>query len=1533
MRRFYKIFRAIAVTLLSIAIVLPLVVYILLSLSGVQEKIKDRAEIELSQLLDAPVRIGSLSIQLPSRLVIDDITVKDKNEVNALEISRVDAAIEMRAFIETGRIIITYAEIDNLRASLYREKHGAPLNIDHIIKALQPKDRNKPPTVFDLRVGHLLLRNSSVYYDVMSAPLPVEGHFDPNHVAVTDINVNLLLPRLRNDDFTVRMRRLSCRERSGLRLSNLQFDTQITNRSIQVSGLSVRTPRSAILIGDIQLDFNGWGDIPRAIRDDNHELRILEGTVITPSEFVPFMAGLSKFDDEVHISADATGCLNNTIEIQDLKLSVPGKSLLFNSDAIVLSGLGSEKQRELGVKASGLHLAFDARQTASVVSEFITLPTSLPRVASALGNVTVDGDVDYNAKKLDAIVDISTAIGTMNVDARAALPTAGSTASIIGDLNLDSFNAGALLDNPAVGLGCVSMTTSFDLAFAKPYPTGTLSAGISSIEFKGYEYSDISLDAKSENEMVRVSLDVNDPHADLCLDGHISTADVPSTQFYIVASNIDFSALKLSNSLTSHRLSFKADASLEGEDINSIDGWLRLNDISYINGNGKGVSLDLVDIESQCSDDPKRLSINSDVLEGSIRGSFNLSTVANTTRDIIGHFIPALTGAPDELASRHDANLDNDFTFDFTIKNNNNLERMFNLPITLVEPVKVKGTLSYPLYTLQLDVDAPYIGQGSKLIRGTSLGIDLDGLGNTSRLMVTSTIPTKRGDLIFTIDGAAVDNRINTQVDWLIENKADFTGDLNFTTTLSRVPDQDGNQILGTRININPGVAVFNDTIWEVAPSSIDILPGHIAVDDFKAYHDGQSISVDGVVANDTTSVLRLALRDIDLDYIFSTLNIPNVMFGGNATGDFYASGLLAGDPRIYTPLLQVNNLSYNGCVMGDGTIRSRWVGDDRAIMLDADIAQADSRHSRIKGKIRPVDEELDFYFDADHAQIGFLQPFMSAFCSDINGEASGSAHLYGTFKLIDMTGDLFADSIRMKLDFTNVYYTASDSVHIRPGRIEFEDIELSDPYGNKGLLSGYLTHECFKKPVFEFRVSNARNMLVYDVPETTEQRWYGHVFGNGNAVVKGRPGLVDINVDMKTAPKSSFTFVLSDAEVANDYTFITFRDRDRQKKDSILKANTYLATIEKFNRQVNARKNEIDVPSIYKMNISVDVTPEAAVNLIMDPVGGDAIKANGSGLMTMSYDSSNEDLKMRGTYTLTRGSYNFTLQDIIRKDFTIEPGSSITFNGDPYAAQLDITAAYSLNANLTDLDESFAQDKELNRTNVPVHAMLIARGDMRHPEISFDLSFPTLTQDTYRKVKSIVSTDEMMNTQIIYLLALNRFYTPDYMASTTKGNELVSVASSTISSQLSSILGNLSDNWSIAPNFRSDRGDFSDMEFDLALSSHLLNNRLLLNGNFGYRDKSLNNNSFIGDFDAEYLLNRAGTIRLKAYNRYNDQNFYVKNALTTQGLGVVFKRDFDNIFSFWRPIRRWFNRQHKENNDTITPATGDTIPQPQMTQ
>ena len=347
----------------------------------------------------------------------------------------------------------------------------------------------------------------------------------------------------------------------------------------------------------------------------------------------------------------------------------------------------------------------------------------------------------------------------------------------------------------------------------------------------------------------------------------------------------------------------------------------------------------------------------------------------------------------------------------------------------------------------------------------------------------------------------------------------------------------------------------------------------------------------------------------------------------------------------------------------------------------------------------------------------------------------------------------------------------------------------------------------------------------------------------------------------------------------------------------------------------------------LLNINLQIDATPDITMQLVMDPATGDIIKANGTGAMRIEYNTLS-DMKMYGTYTLEKGNYNFNLQDLITRDFAIRSGSSISFRGTPLNAELNIEAYYALTANLQDLDESFADDKELARTNVPVQTVLRLTGDLQRPDFKFDLNFPTLSQDVDRRIRSIVSTDEMMNRQIIYLLALNKFYTPDYMnVGQARNNELVSVASSTLSSQLSNMLGQISDKWNIGTNIRSDKGDFSDVEFELALSSQLLNNRLIFNGNFGYRDDAVNSNTFIGDFDLEYLLSKSGNLRLKAYNHYNDKNYYIKSALTTQGIGIMYKRDFTKFQELFQrigeSIHRLFKKKRnpkiKDNTQTTT--------------
>ena len=124
------------------------------------------------------------------------------------------------------------------------------------------------------------------------------------------------------------------------------------------------------------------------------------------------------------------------------------------------------------------------------------------------------------------------------------------------------------------------------------------------------------------------------------------------------------------------------------------------------------------------------------------------------------------------------------------------------------------------------------------------------------------------------------------------------------------------------------------------------------------------------------------------------------------------------------------------------------------------------------------------------------------------------------------------------------------------------------------------------------------------------------------------------------------------------------------------------------------------------------------------------------------------------------------------------------------------------------------------------------------------------------------------------------------------------SLLSGTISGQINSILGSVvkSNNWNFGANISTGDEGWNNAEYEGLLSGRLLNNRLLINGQFGYRDNAAKaTQSFIGDFDIRYLLTPNGNLALKVYNQTNDR-YFTKSSLNTQGVGIIMKKDFTNL-------------------------------------
>ena len=374
---------------------------------------------------------------------------------------------------------------------------------------------------------------------------------------------------------------------------------------------------------------------------------------------------------------------------------------------------------------------------------------------------------------------------------------------------------------------------------------------------------------------------------------------------------------------------------------------------------------------------------------------------------------------------------------------------------------------------------------------------------------------------------------------------------------------------------------------------------------------------------------------------------------------------------------------------------------------------------------------------------------------------------------------------------------------------------------------------------------------------------------------------VVDGNVRSDAGTSVGFNF--TNTSIVEQYDFITFMDNPENSQQDEKNGNEVMEAI--------------PPGTDYMLNFLVNVTPDAQLELMLNPATGDKISVTGSGSIQTQYGNQS-DIQMFGNYLINGGAYNFNLEQVLRKRFNIRDGSMVLFRGDPMQANLNINAIYNLNANIQDLDLLLI--KETASPTIPVNCVLNLEGHLQNPTISFDLELPNSNSEFERQVRTFINSEDMMTRQIIYLLLLNKFYTPDYSRNNFRTNEFSVVASSALSTQLTNMLNRLTDKVQIGTNIRSRQDGVKDTEVEMLLSSQLLNNRLLFNGNFGYKDNYIQSNAFVGEFDLEYKLSRSGDISLKAYNHANDLYRYTKSP-TRQGVGVMFRKDYNALTDLFR--------------------------------
>lgn len=742
-------------------------------------------------------------------------------------------------------------------------------------------------------------------------------------------------------------------------------------------------------------------------------------------------------------------------------------------------------------------------------------------------------------------------------------------------------------------------------------------------------------------------------------------------------------------------------------------------------------------------------------------------------------------------------------------------------------------------------------------------------------------------------------------------------------------------------VELNPmEVTLYPSTLLYNNEDELTLHGGHLAqtedggfsIQGFSLEGADQAVSASGFLGKNGSKDFIVQLDRFELGQVFRNFDKGYLQFTGKATGDLVFSS--EPESKMHTEGLKIENFAYIDTLLGDADLNLDFVFDKKRIDVEADFLSNKRYRTHAYGDIRlGKRDSLDLYFDTDHLPLGFINYWSGNILQQFSGTITGPARLFGDAKRLELAGHPVVDG-RFTHKLLDAHFHLNDTVHLEHNLLYLTDVTVDDCHGHTLQLDAQIKHDHLSNFDYDVNIlmpEANQGFLVLDRQPAPGRIYWGQLYASGQAHLRGGHGQHRINLNVEPTEKS--WFYLSPREQSFEqeesaYTFLSFRDKEALSDHLSTAPGTLLLQPLSYEELVETTLNQEDSPTDLQVDMQINATEKCLVYVQMDPLADDKLTARGRGNLALHYDP-RRDITLSGTYSINSGSYSMNMRgDLMNKVFQLENTSTVRFSGVPSEAELSLDARYSIpSVNLRDLDEGITTLGSLSRSSVPVDCKLAVTGQLSSPQVSFDLEVKSVSDEIQAYVHNVIGTQEMLNQEVLYLLLFNKFYTPQYVqtAQNRSGSELTSFASASITSQLNQLLSHVSNNFTMGTNFRSDKGDFTDMEMDLSLSTRLLDDRLLLNGNVGYRDPANHlgaagsSNSFIGDFDLEFLVNQKGTVRVKAYSHYNERDYSINNALTTQGIGFILRKDFKNFLELFhrRNVQKAIEQKNTKTSKT----------------
>ena len=1330
-------------------------------------------------------------------------------------------------------------------------------NFDFIVDYYRSSEKDTTASQLKLALENVQVSQGRFVWSALGNRKPY-GMFDPAHIAVENLTGQFQDILWKPDHWQCRIFDLSASESCGLQLNSCSAALSGNKNEISFEDCALVTPKNE-LSGSV---FLNWKDGQSALNftDAVNWKAELTGYPLNLSELQYFYAPAKNWKNEAQVQLNFDGTLNHLhVALADIRMGM-------------MSHLALQGNVDHLLDSSAIALDVDIKQLltqSSDLNEFVKWTgkeVALPGNLDNLGLIAYEGHVHGNGNKWRLFGELTTDLGLLQGDVEV---DAGQEETFEGYVQAEHFSLGKYYNSSNLEFLSGDLNIEghgFDLSRLEMIVDG----GLSELRYNGYTFSDITINGDLSNRFFLGDISMRDANAKLDFVGQCDLSKkLPEVTCQLSVEHFNFKAIGAFPKLPYSAMSGEASMDFHGWNWEDLEGELELKNVMYC-ANEKDYILDYLALQVDRTE-ALRISLNSDIAIGEVNGDISLKDLPMAMSNILSKVLPQYEW--DVSAHRPQK-----FDLDFEILDFSQVNQAFVRDLGIAQNARIR---------LQVDESKDFFEglftADTMAYQGSSFyGLVCDFQKPDEFVYATFQCDSvKAGGVQW--DELAIDARSEGQLiytDWVWGNDStmhagDFGGQLSFDADQLMFEFYRGDfRVKKEKWKVDYGATLRyeNQVLW------------------FKGMEmrsNWQHIALHGGLASDHSTPLIASFTHVNFDILNAFLP-SSIQFQGVLDGNVSCVSVL--DDPDFSGDISMSDFGINKVVYGDVCLKSQWVDYLEAVELEGSIENKEKKTLKFEGMYLPFDtlSPLDVDVDCDDLDLAFIGSFVDSEIIVVNGLIDGHIKVSGKIEEPQLHGyGNVADGI-VKVDYLNTEYKIVDRIWIEPDRFIFDEVEFTDENNSKGLLTGNIGHKGFQEWSFDLLMDMEKQPIrVLNTTAEDNPDYYGKGYATGYFKLMGDLDKLDLEVALKTAQGTKLILPMNTSEDIEMGQFIRFVQKSKSS---------------------NKKEEKLDLSGV-NLNIQIDVTPEAELAIIFDEAVGDVMRGKGTGHISMGI-SKLSTFDMYGQIEIASGNYLFTLKNLINKDFTVQPGGTISWYGDPYNGELKLAAVYKVNASLSDV----LVDVNSNGQRVPVDLIMNLSGKMMNPGVDFNIQLPTVDPMTKSRFESVVSNEQERNRQAFALLVLRQFVSPPNIVRAETNFGVVANSTELLSSQISNWLSQISDDFNLGFNYRS--GDqISNDEIALALSTQLFNNRVQLSGNFGVsRGNSTNQqpSNYIGDVKVEYILTKEGKLKLMAYNESNNyRNITTQQSPYTQGIGLVYQQDFDVMQDL---IDSWFRRTKKAN-------------------